>query len=175
VNGRFKEMLTMEMLASLIIVPAMVVGAFALLFHLSRVGSMEWARRIGGGPRTWKFNLWHLMGAAIFAALLLLVFESGPSEERLLAITLLAVWILAWFVRTWCNEFVYLMGVRDEDLPGRHDKLIWVALLLAFAPVGVWLFRSYRLAHWPAPKPMMDHELDPEPAARGASAQPARA
>jgi hypothetical protein len=165
----------METLASLIIVPAFVVGAFALLFHLSRVGSSEWIRRIGAGPRTWKFNLWQMMAAVMVAALLLFVFEAGPHRDRLLAITLLAVWVLAWFVRTWCDEFVYLMGVRDEDLPGRHDKLIWVALLLAFAPIGVWLFRSYRLAHWPSPKPMMDPELDPEPARGSAGAQPARA
>jgi hypothetical protein len=167
-------MRTMETLARLIIVPATVFGGFALMFHLSRVGSPEWVRRIGG-PRAWKFNLWHMMAAVMLAGLFLFVFETGPSHEKLLAIALLALWGPSWFVRTWCNEFVFLMGVRDEDLPGRHDKLIWVALLLAFAPIGVWLFRSYRLAHLPSPKPMMEHDLDPEPAPGAASAQPARA
>ncbi len=163
----------METLAALIIAPALIVGAIALLFHLSRVGSPEWIRRLGAGPRAWKFNLWHMMAAVIVAALLLLVFESGPTEERRFALTLLALWVLSWFVRAWCHEFVFLMGLRDEDLPGRHDKLIWVAVLLAFAPIGVWLFRDYRLAHWPAPKTMMYPELNPEPARRDAAAQPA--
>ena len=58
-----------------------------------------------------------------------------------------------WFVRNWQKEFVFLMGLRDDDFPGRHDKLIWAIVLLAFAPIGVWIFRSYRLAHWPEPKP----------------------
>ena len=28
------------------------------------------------------------------------------------------------------------MGLRDDEFPGRHDKLIWVFVLFAFAPVG---------------------------------------
>ena len=27
--------------------------------------------------------------------------------------------------RAWSHEFVFLMGLRDDDFPGRHDKLIW--------------------------------------------------
>jgi hypothetical protein len=29
------------------------------------------------------------------------------------------------------------------------DKFIWAVTLLFFAPVGFWLFRAYRQAHWP--------------------------
>jgi hypothetical protein len=43
------------------------------------------------------------------------------------------------------------MGLRDADFPGRHDMLIWAFLLFVFAPIAVWFFRSYRLAHWPEP------------------------
>ncbi len=57
--------------------------------------------------------------------------------------------VLVWFVRNWCNEFVFLMGLRDDELPGRHDKAIWAVVLLLLAPVGVWLFRSFRMARWP--------------------------
>jgi len=32
------------------------------------------------------------------------------------------------------------MGLRDDDFPGRNDKLIWVLMLLVFAPVDPWLF-----------------------------------
>ncbi len=51
------------------------------------------------------------------------------------------------------------MGLRDDDFPGRHDKLIWV-LVFVFAPVGAWFFRSYRLAHWPEPKRSHDPDAD---------------
>lgn len=161
-------------LVQLIVLPAIVVGGLAVLFRLSQVGSPEWVHRIGG-PRTWKFNLWHMMAAVIVAAPVLLAFEAGPTGERLFALTLLALWVLSWFVRTWCNEFVFLMGLRDDDLPGRNDKLIWSIVLVAFAPIGIWLFRSYRLAHWPGPKfvSVSYSPLDPEPARRESAAQPA--
>jgi hypothetical protein len=44
------------------------------------------------------------------------------------------------------------MSLSDDDFPGRHDKLIWAAVLTAFAPIGVWMFRSFRHARWPAPE-----------------------
>ncbi len=62
--------------------------------------------------------------------------------------------ILGLFLRTWRDEFLFLMGLHDDDFPGRNDKLIWVFLLLVLAPVGVWLFRSYRMARWPQPERM---------------------
>ena len=76
-----------------------------------------------------------------------------------------------WFVRNWQKEFVFLMGLRDGDFPGRHDKLIWAVVLTAFAPVGVWFFRAYRLAHWPEPAPAIDPERGTEES-EGAAAQP---
>ncbi len=141
----------MWMLFSFIVLPAMVVGGFALLFHLSNLGSPEWVRRIGNVPRAWKFNLWQIMTAVVVVALLLQA-SSAPPHESALSIVLLALGVLAWFVRTWCNEFVFLMGLRDDDFPGRNDKLIWAVVLLTCAPFSVWFFRSYRLAHWPQPK-----------------------
>jgi hypothetical protein len=67
--------------------------------------------------------------------------------------------ILTLFLRAWRHEFLFLMGRRDDDFPGRHDKLVWVLMLTAFAPVGLWFFRTYHLAHWPEPepKPRPDH------------------
>ncbi len=141
----------MWILFPFIVVPAMVVGGIALLFHLSNIGSPEWIRRIGSGHRDWKFNLWHIMTSVVVFALLLQA-TSAPPQQSALSIVLLALGVLAWFVRTWCNEFVFLMGLGDEDFPGRNDKLIWAVVLLAFAPFSVWFFRSYRLAHWPQPK-----------------------
>jgi hypothetical protein len=139
----------MELLCDIIVPPAMVFGGFALLFHLARLGSPEWVRRVAGGPRAWRFNLWQMMVVILASGLLLVAFGGPPGEERAFAILVLAVWILVWFARNWCNELVFLMGLRDEDLPGRNDKLIWAIVLLAMAPIGVWLFRSFRMAHWP--------------------------
>ena len=157
----------------LFVLPAAVVGGFALLFWLSNIGSPEWIRRIGTSPRAWKFNLWHIMVAVVVTALLLQIAASrGPSEGGF-SIVVLALGVLAWFVRTWCNEFVFLMGLRDDDFPGRSDKLIWATLLLLFAPFSVWVFRAYRLAHWPEPKPAIHPGLDPEPTGGRTATQPA--
>jgi hypothetical protein len=70
---------------------------------------------------------------------------------------------LAWFIQNWRNEFVVLMGLRHDDFPGQNDKVIWAIMLLAFAPITVWFFRSYRLAHWPEPEPVSQSRLHPEP------------
>jgi hypothetical protein len=48
---------------------------------------------------------------------------------------------------------------RDDDFPRHPDKLIWALVLLVFAPIGDWLCRSYRLAHWPEPKQALALEL----------------
>jgi hypothetical protein len=68
-----------------------------------------------------------------------------------------AIVVVAFFLRAWRSEFLFLMGLRDDDFPGRYDKLIWSVVLTAFAPVGLWFFRSYHLAHWPEPEPKPDH------------------
>ena len=57
------------------------------------------------------------------------------------------------FARAWVREFAYLMRLGDDAFPGRNDKLIWAILLIVLPPVGVWLFRAYREAHWPEAKP----------------------
>ncbi len=49
----------------------------------------------------------------------------------------------------WRREFRFLMGLEDEAFRGRNDKLIWAFLLIVLPPVGVWLFRSHRMAEWP--------------------------
>jgi hypothetical protein len=102
------------------------------------------------------------MAAVVVAAVVLPVL-SGRDKGGAFSAVLLCFLVLAWFARAWCNEFVFLMGVRDENFPGRNDKLIWVVVLLAFAPFSVWLFRSYRLARWLESKfvPVIDSKPDP--------------
>jgi hypothetical protein len=142
----------MEFLFFTLVLPASLVGGFALLFRLSRIGSPEWVRRFTAGPRAWRFNLWHMVAAVVVAALLMHVFSGPPTEDRVFCLAVLCLGVLGWFVRSWCNEFIFLMSRRDEEFPGRNDKLIWAAVLVVFAPVSVWLFRSFRLAYWPATK-----------------------
>jgi hypothetical protein len=161
----------MELLFFTIVLPAMVIGFFAVLFGLSRVTSIDDISRIASNVRSWRFNLWHMMAVVAGAALLLLAF-SEPRDGGVLAISLLSLAVLAWFVRVWCDEFVFLMGLRDEELPGRNDKLIWSVMLLILPPISVWLFRSYRVAHWPEPKPVPHPELDPEPTGRRSATMP---
>jgi hypothetical protein len=48
-----------------------------------------------------------------------------------------------------------------------------VVVLLALAPISVWLFRSFRLAHWPEPKSVYHGEFGPEPVGREGTKQPA--
>ncbi len=106
-----------------------------------------------------------MMIAVVVAAALALMracIGHGPGEA-MLPDRPPVLWVLAWFVRNWRKEFVFLMGLKDEDLPGRHDKLIWAVVLLGLAPIGVWFFRSYRLAHWPEPKSVIQGEFGPEP------------
>jgi hypothetical protein len=57
------------------------------------------------------------------------------------------------FASAWVREFQFLMTLRDDDLPGRFDKPIWAFVLIGLAPFGLFLFRSYRLTHWPEPRP----------------------
>ncbi|MGP0064690.1 MAG: hypothetical protein ACLQGP_13965 [Isosphaeraceae bacterium] len=163
------------MLSPLAVGPAFALGGLAILFHLSRVGSPEWVRRLGGDARPWKFNLWQIMALVVVAALLFHAISGPPDEGRVFSFLLLCLGVLIWFVRNWCNEFVFLMGLRDDDFPGRNDKLIWAIVLMAFAPISVWLFRSYRLAHWPGPKfvPVDYSPPDPEPPGRETAAMPA--
>jgi len=155
-----------------IILPAFVVGVLALLFGLGRFVGAERLMGAGRRIRPSQFTMGQMMGAVAVAALVLLFFASDPGPGRIFPLTLLALWVLAWFVRNWRNEFVSLMGLRDEDFPGRHDKLIWVGMLLALAPIGVWFFRAYRLTHWPEPAPAVDAEHRAEEAG-GTAAQPA--
>jgi hypothetical protein len=156
-----------------IVLPAFVVGVSALLFGLSRfVVAREQLVGAGRRIRPSQITIGQMMAAVAVVALLLLFFASGPGFESLFSATLLALCVLAWFVRNWRKEFVFLMGLRDEEFPGRHDKLIWVGMLLLLAPIGVWVFRAYRLAHWPEPAPALDPEHRTEQAG-GTAAQPA--
>jgi hypothetical protein len=152
----------LDMLITIFLVPALVIAYFGLLFGLAPVLSPERLRVIR--RRLWplQLNLWQMMCVVAVAAFLILAFEK--QLEVALAFFTVSILVLAWFVRAWSHEFVFLMGLRDDDFPGRHDKLIWAFLLFAFSPIATWLFRCYRLAHWPEPIAESYSSMHPEPA-----------
>jgi hypothetical protein len=155
----------------ILVILTFVVGLSAILFGLARFLDTE--RHVGAGRRVRpsQFTIGQVMAAVIVAALLIHVATyRGPGDPPSLIV--LSLILLGWFVRHWRKEFVFLMGLRDEDFPGRHDKPIWVAMVLFLAPIGVWFFRAYRLAHWPEPAPAILPEHGAEEAG-GAAAQPA--
>jgi hypothetical protein len=95
-----------------------------------------------------------------------LLFSMTSVRSPIVPFMLAILIVLGLYLRTWRDEFIFLMGLRDDDFPGCNDKLIWVLVLVVFAPVGPWLFRSYRLAHWPQPERLRD----PQTVAVGATA-----
>ena len=122
--------------------PALVLGLLQLVAPQSSVH--EGVRR-----RMARFKLWQLVVAVILCGLL---FSMTSVRSPIVPLTLAVLIVLALYSRIWRDEFIFLMGLRDDEFPGRSDKLIWVFLLIVLAPVGPWLFRSYRLAHWPQPE-----------------------
>lgn len=90
-----------------------------------------------------KRNLWPIAAAAV------LLFVLAVSPPFFVALAGLLVLVL--FARSWMHEFIFLMNLKDSDFPGQFDKLVWALLMIGMAPVGLWLFRGYHLAHWPEP------------------------
>ena len=90
------------------------------------------------------FESWHV---AILAALMTLAAWRASTRASVgsgIPQLMMMLIIAALFTWAWTREFSFLMSLRDEDLPGRFDKPIWVAILFFLAPVGLFLFRSYR-------------------------------
>jgi hypothetical protein len=163
----------MEVLRTMIIIvlAAFVIGALSVALFLSQVVDPDRFRELVHRIRHPRFTIRQLM-AAVALVTLLLIIANGPSPEGRLALMLVVLWALFWFARAWQKEFVFLMGLRDEQFPGRHDKLIWAVLLMTLAPIGIWFFRAYRLAHWPEPAAAVD-DKGWAGEADGATAQPA--
>jgi hypothetical protein len=140
----------LEVMALLLVVPYLAVNLAISLADPRR--SPKWMGRVAEHVRAVGARL---PGLFRFPAILLvgalLVAVAGASVA--LAIGLFVLALIVIFVACWLHEFRTLMLLGDDAFPGRHDKLIWALLLIVLPPVGVWLFRSYREARWPATKP----------------------
>jgi hypothetical protein len=122
-----------------------VIGLPFLLLGLLEVFAPQSGFRENLGRRLARFKIWHFLAVVAAVALLFAIFTSpGPGPLLLTALI-----FLIFFLRAWRNEFTLLMSLRDGDFPGHNDKFIWAVTLLFFAPLGFWLFRAYRHAHWP--------------------------
>jgi len=100
-----------------------------------------------------RFKPWQLGLAAFLIVFLFVAMNAPPHSQEGFFLFGVAATVVALFLRAWRSEFLFLMNLGDDDFPGRNDKVIWSVVLTAFAPVGLWFFRSYRLAHWPEPEP----------------------
>ncbi len=61
-----------------------------------------------------------------------------------LVLALLLIASVVFLVLAWFEEILWLMRQSDDVFPGRHDKLIWAAMLVLLPPLGVialWAFR----------------------------------
>jgi hypothetical protein len=104
-----------------------------------------------------RIKPWQVALTTVLIVLMFLAMNAPPRSREGFFLFGGAIVVVALFLRAWRSEFLFLMGLRDDDFPGRYDKLIWSVVLTAFAPVGLWFFRSYHLAHWPEPEPKPDH------------------
>jgi hypothetical protein len=118
----------------------MVILFAALAIGLFAIGAFI------GLERLKRVNIWHVMVAVVVAALLVATADV-PGWWIVFAIIAAVVF----FARAWVREFTFLMSLRDENFPGRSDKLIWAFALVAVPPVGFWAMRAFRKTHWPEP------------------------
>lgn len=96
---------------------------------------------------------WHLAAAVVTAFLLAAIFAPRPGISIMLVVGLFML------VCCWFREFLYLMSLGNDDLPGRYDKLIWAGLFLLVPPVGLLMFLIFRRLHFADAKPSAEREL----------------
>lgn len=130
-------------LAGLIVLPWLALGLASLFM---------------GFPR---LQIRQVLGIVLVVAWSLALFAgTGQEEIQLLATVVL---LLIAFGGMWLNEFRLLMSRRDDEFPGKYDKLVWSLALVIFAPAGVWLFRFYRQSRRPANAAADAQEPAPSP------------
>jgi hypothetical protein len=150
----------------------MIIGGSAIAIPTVFLGVLSLFR---GFPR---IKISQIAGLVAVAAWVFALFTLGPMGEVQIFLFLSLVLVLLLFFGLWQREFQLLMLRRDDEFPGRLDKIGWFLMLTLAAPAGVWFFRSYRKARWPesavsaAPKKRsspwdeeMDVALSREPAA----------
>jgi hypothetical protein len=98
-----------------------------------------------------RIRIWQVAVAVASMALVLALLDHDAARSGIPQFLAVALALIL-FASAWLREFQFLMTLKDDDLPGRFDKPIWAFVLIGLAPFGLFLFRSYRLAHWPEPR-----------------------
>ncbi|MFO0954571.1 MAG: hypothetical protein U0835_26095 [Isosphaeraceae bacterium] len=136
----------MRALVGILVLP---LTALAFLIWLESLagrgeGSAATFRKAGAGwleGVLFRLRPWQVVAAVALTCLVLagvVARHGGPY----LALAGLLAGVL--FARVWVHSFVELMSSPDEAFPGRHDKLVWVLLLVFLPPVGLVCLRDYR-------------------------------
>ena len=60
----------------------------------------------------------------------------------LVAMLLVVVGLLVFLL--WASQLVDLMNRSDEELPGRHDKILWFVLMLACPLLGALVYLLWK-------------------------------
>jgi hypothetical protein len=101
-------------------------------------GLRSFARVLGRRLESFRWSdwlAWVLIGVAIVVLL--------PTAMALLLAAIVVA--MAFF---WVGEFVRLMRTSASAFPGRHDRLVWIAVMILLLPVGALAFWTYRRTQW---------------------------
>jgi hypothetical protein len=96
-----------------------------------------------------RIRLGQVAGIVAVVAWVFGLFGTGHPWQAEMYLFWTVVGLLLLFFGAWKREMRLLALRRDDEFPGRSDKRYWFLLLTLAAPAGVWIFRSYRKAHWP--------------------------
>ena len=130
---------SLVVIALILLVVASVIAAVNRRFGMTRVRPSPWIYVVGAIP----------------GILFFMILRAGPAEVAPM-LTFLALGGVIIFAIIWVREIVQLMGLGDDAFPGRHDKMLWLALIVVLPPIGISAFSIFRRAYWPANKPVID-------------------
>jgi hypothetical protein len=116
---------------------------FAEHFNRAYHAGLDAGRRVVRKVRRaegWELAAYLVVGLFLVALLL-------PAAVALAVAALVVALAVAWV-----HEFVFLMRLGPDAFPGRHDRAVWIALMLLLPPVGLLAFWTFRRAAWPESK-----------------------
>ena len=117
-------------------------------------GLRAFARALGRLLEGFRWSDWLAWGLIGLAVVVLL-----PA-----AISLLMGAVVVAMVFFWVGEFVRLMRTAPSEFPGRHDRLVWITVMVLLLPIGALAFWTYRRTRqWDEPGPFGPMDKPPSP------------
>ena len=112
------------------------------IFNSARSRMRPWTAT----ARRWlkKFQGWEWIGLILLGVMIVSLL---PTVLALFfySLTLMVILALAFF---WVSEFARLMRTTELDFPGRHDRWIWILVMIILLPLGAAAFWTFRHSHW---------------------------